>query len=162
MKQRIALLFVIAAILPVLFVGCGTTSPALSATACTAHAGLPDARCTPGNVFANVTAAQVCTAGYAKSVRDVSQSVKNKVYAEYGITHHVSGQYEIDHLVPIEIGGSNAITNLWPEAASPVPGYHQKDLVEDFLHSQVCDGKMTLSDAQTAIATNWISLYVAS
>ena len=49
---------------------------------------------------------------------------------------------------------SNDIANLWPEAASPTPGFHQKDEVENYLHDQVCSGAMSLKDAQTEIATN--------
>ena len=31
----------------------------------------------------------------------------------------------------LELGGSNDIKNLWPEAALPTPGFHEKDAVED-------------------------------
>jgi hypothetical protein len=27
------------------------------------------------------------------------------------------GAYEVDHLIPLELGGDNVIANLWPEAA---------------------------------------------
>jgi len=86
-------------------------------------------------------------------------SEKDQAYAEYGIYHHYSGQYEVDHLVPLELGGSNDIANLWPEAASPTPGFHQKDEVENYLHDQVCSGAVSLKDAQTEIATNWLVVY---
>ena len=122
---------------------------------CVAHDALPDPHCTTGAVFPNVTAAQVCTAGYASSVRNVSQSVKDKVYAEYGIAKHTQGTYEMDHLISLELGGSNDIANLWPEAATPTPGFHEKDQVENYLHDQVCSGKIALKDAQTEIAKNW-------
>lgn len=122
---------------------------------CHAQAGLPDTSCTPGDVFANVTAPQICKAGYASSVRDVPQSEKDQVFSEYGVTQHPPGAYEIDHLISLELGGSNDIRNLWPEAALPKPGFHEKDRVENYLHDQVCLGKMTLQDAQSAIATNW-------
>jgi hypothetical protein len=65
----------------------------------------------------------------------------------------------VDHLISLELGGSNSIANLWPEAAEPTPGYHQKDQVENYLHQQVCDGKMSLHDAQFQIATNWLNVY---
>jgi hypothetical protein len=124
-----------------------------------AHGGLPDSACTPGAIFANATVQQICTPGYASSVRNVPFSEYDAVYAEYGIYHHYSGQYEDDHLVPLEIGGSNDIANLWPEAASPTPGFHQKDQVENYLHDQVCSGAMSLKEAQTEIATNWLAVY---
>jgi hypothetical protein len=119
----------------------------------------PDSTCTPGAVFSNVTADQVCTPGYSSGVRNVPQSEKNAVYAEYGITSHTSGQYEIDHFIPLELGGSNDISNLWPEPASPTPGFHQKDKVENYLHDQVCSGAMSLTDAQHAIASDWVAVY---
>lgn len=122
---------------------------------CHAQNALPDASCTPGAAFANATVSQICKAGYAHSVRNVPQSEKDKVFAEYGVTQHATGTYEIDHLVSLELGGSNDLKNLWAEAALPKPGFHEKDQVEDFLHNQVCSGKMALKDAQTAIAANW-------
>jgi hypothetical protein len=121
---------------------------------------LPDPACTPGDLMNPlVTKEQVCTSGYSSSVRSVTDSVKNKVYAEYGITSHASGQYEVDHFVSLELGGSNDISNLFPEAASPKPGFHEKDKVENYLHDQVCSGAMTLQTAQIAIATNWLDVY---
>ncbi len=92
-------------------------------------------------------------------MRNVPTSEKNQVYAEYGITHHSTGQYEVDHLVSLELGGSNDIANLWPEAASPKPGFHEKDKVENYLHAQVCSGAMSLKEAQIKIATNWLDVY---
>jgi hypothetical protein len=89
----------------------------------------------------------------------VPASLKRTVYAEYGITTHASGQYEVDHLVSLELGGSNSIANLWPELASPGPGFHEKDKVENYLHRQVCSGAMTLASAQRHIAANWVVTY---
>lgn len=147
----------------------GSAAPASSGTAhfgkqtktsgCVAHGGLPDSACTPGAIFANATVQAICTSGYARSVRNVPYAEKEQAYAEYGIHSHYAGQYEVDHLVPLELGGSNASANLWPEAASPTPGFHQKDEVENYLHDQVCSGAMSLKDAQSAIATNWLAVY---
>ena len=105
------------------------------------------------------TKANICTSGYASSVRNVPQSEKDQVYAAYGIQHHSAGQYEVDHLVSLELGGSNDISNLWPEAASPKPGFHEKDKVENYLHDQVCSGAISLQEAQVEIATNWLNVY---
>jgi hypothetical protein len=83
-------------------------------------------------------------------VRDVSSSVKDQVYAEYGITDHTN--YVIDHLVSLELGGSNDISNLWPELSGEAK---RKDVVENALHDAVCSGSMSLVDAQTQIRTWW-------
>lgn len=126
---------------------------------CQAHNGLPDSACTPGAIIASATTNQICQSGYASSVRNVPTSEKDQVYAEYGIASHFPGQYEVDHLVSLELGGSNDIANLWPELASPTPGFHQKDKVENYLHSQVCSGAVPLATAQQEIATNWLAIY---
>lgn len=126
---------------------------------CIVRGPLQDTGCTPGAIFAGVTASQICQSGYARSVRNVPTSEKDQVYAEYGITHRSTGQYEVDHLVSLELGGSNDIANLWPEAASPKPGFHEKDKVENYLHSQVCSGAVSLKQAQIQIATNWLTVY---
>jgi hypothetical protein len=126
---------------------------------CVASNGLPDSACTPGDIFPNATKDQICTPGYSSSVRSVSDSEKNAAYAEYGIVSHTAGQYEVDHLVSLELGGSNDISNLFPEAASPTPGFHEKDAVENYLHDQMCSGAVTLADAQREIATNWLAVY---
>src|SRR5258708_8623631 len=126
---------------------------------CVSTNALPDPACTPGAIFPNVTKEQVCTSGYSSQVRDVSESLKENVYAEYGITSHQPGQYEVDHQISLELGGSNDIANLWPEPAEPRPGFHEKDKVENYLHEQVCSGAMSLQDAQNLIAHNWLDVY---
>ncbi len=126
---------------------------------CKASGGLQDKACTPGDVFPGVTASEICQSGYARSVRNVSTSEKDQVYAEYGIASRTSGEYEVDHLVSLELGGSNDISNLWPEAAEPKPGFHEKDGLENYLHDQVCSGAISLQQAQQEIATNWLDVY---
>jgi len=126
-----------------------------------ASRGLPDAHCTPGAVFSGVTPQKICVAGYTRTVRNVPASEKTMVFAEYGIIAHTPGQYEIDHLISLELGGNNDISNLWPEAAAPVPGFHQKDVLENYLHDKVCSGVLSLQLAQHEIATNWIGAYNA-
>lgn len=128
-------------------------------TECIARGPLPDNLCTPGGVFTTATKDIICVSGYAKKVRNVPTRTKAAVYKEYGITTRVAGQYEVDHLVSLELGGSNDIANLWPEPADPTPGFHEKDVVENLLHDRVCAGKISLADAQKQIAENWVALY---
>ena len=59
---------------------------------------------------------------------------------------------EIDHIVSLELGGSNDIANLYPEKAA---GYQVKDKFENRLHKLVCSGAMTQHAAQVGIASNW-------
>jgi hypothetical protein len=113
---------------------------------------LPDPACTPGSVITQATVARICQPGYSQRVRDVPAALKQEVYAGYGIAGHSFGQYEVDHLVPLEVGGSNSIANLWPEVA---PGYGEKDRVENELHAAVCSGAIGLRAAQVRIARDW-------
>ena len=90
------------------------------------------------------------------SVRDVSTATKKQVYAEYGVSYpQPTGAYEVDHFIPLEIGGSNDIKNLWLEPATPTPGFHQKDQFENFEHGQVCDGTISAAEAQSRMASDW-------
>ncbi|MCX6745413.1 MAG: HNH endonuclease signature motif containing protein [Candidatus Parcubacteria bacterium] len=130
----------------------------LSLRDCQVQDKLPDPICTPGEVF-QVTKEDICVKGYTSRVRHVTARTKNLVYQEYGITSHVKGEYEVDHFIPLELGGSNDLKNLWPEAAEPRPGFHEKDKVENYLHRQVCAGLMPLAEAQKQIQANWLVIY---
>jgi hypothetical protein len=61
----------------------------------------------------------------------------------------------VDHFIPLEIGGSNDIKNLWLEPATPMPGFHQKDQFENFEHDQVCDGTVSAAEAQSRMVSDW-------
>jgi hypothetical protein len=90
----------------------------------------------------------------------VAGKVKAQVYREYRIAHRAFGEYEVDHLISLELGGSNDISNLWPESYRTEPwNAHMKDKLEDRLHAMVCAGKLRLPEAQKAIANDWISVY---
>ncbi len=119
---------------------------------------MPNPRLTPGAAFANATTARVCTPGYASSVRNVPTSEKTAVYARYHVVW-VPRAHE-DHLVSLELGGSNAITNLWPEPYAGKWGARTKDKLENKLHDLVCAGKLALRTAQRQEASNWVAAYV--
>jgi hypothetical protein len=101
----------------------------------------------------------ICVSGYSESVRDVPESEKRAVYAEYGIAHHAPYSYEVDHIVSLELGGSNDIANLYPESYTIAKGARVKDRLENFLHRAVCDGQVQLRTAQRQIAGNWVAAY---
>lgn len=125
---------------------------------------LPDPKLTPGEVLTNVTVDEICQKGYANvldgGVRDVPESLKRQVFIEYfGKVPTNPGAYEIDHLVSLEIGGDNSISNLWPQAYAGEWGARVKDKLEDRLHAMVCKGQIPLKQAQAEISTNWIVAY---
>lgn len=127
---------------------------------CEVNGPLPDPLCTPGKADPALTKDVLCSSSFStRSIRNVSTQEKHDVYDEYGIMSHTTGEYEVDHLISLELGGSNDIANLWPEAAEPRPGFHEKDQVENYLHQQVCSGAITLPDAQQQIAHNWLQIY---
>jgi hypothetical protein len=123
-------------------------------TDCRVRGPLPDAACTPG-VTLRVTRVRLCKAGYSGTVRNVSAATKRQVYEKYLIAEHAPGQYEIDHLIPLELGGSNDVKNLWPEGNKPVPGFHQKDGIENRERTAVCSGGKDLRTVQHQIAKDW-------
>jgi hypothetical protein len=93
----------------------------------------------------------------------LTEPAKLRAMAAYDARGPASG-YEFDHLVPLELGGSSDLRNLWPEpeAGSPsqfdstdTDGLNAKDGVEDRLHAAVCSGRVPLVAAQTAIGSDW-------
>lgn len=120
---------------------------------------LPDLSLTPGDTF-DIIAQDLCVSGYTKKVRNVPAEMKRQVYREYDIVSHGRGDYEVDHLISLELGGSNSIKNLWPESHRTSPWNAQvKDKLENRLHELVCSGQLDLKTAQQAIAANWIEAY---
>jgi hypothetical protein len=135
-------------------------------SACVTVGGLPDLACTPGAINPAVTQdtiqQTICVSGYSKSIRPTT-SVTSKIKAQemiaYGFTDSPTN-YELDHLISLELGGAPAdVANLWPEPDSPTLGYHQKDIVEGYLHTRVCSGKESLAQVQGEIAHDWVGVY---
>lgn len=122
----------------------------LSLIASSAFAEKPDPNLTPGDVF-KVTAKDVCAHGYSKRTRKVSTNKKREVFRRYGVKYFPHA-YEVDHFIPLCLGGSNSVLNLWPQ---PIVDAVEKDKVESFLCREVCKDEMDLKDAQEAVRTDW-------
>lgn len=61
--------------------------------------------------------------------------------------------FELDHVVSLELGGSNAFENLQPQDEKDS---RAKDKVENKLHRLVCSGKMKLEAArQVLVSGGW-------
>jgi hypothetical protein len=150
-----------------LLAGCGGGSkheavalaPVTKARGCRAQGALPDHACTPGAALAGVGTSQVCKRGYTATVAHVSAGLRAARFRAYGIAHHVPGQYELDRLVALGLGGSETRANLWPQAIRPSPGAREKDALESYLHAQVCHHGLPLKTAQQEDAGNWLATY---
>lgn len=130
------------------------------------HSGavlLPNPAMTPG-VVRTTDAKAICAASFRTAkYRHTTASTKKAVYREYGATPNkgiCAGGCEVDHLIPLELGGADDIKNLWPQPSQPAPGFHEKDKLENYLHRQVCAGNMPLVQAQTALVVDWYKAYV--
>jgi hypothetical protein len=95
-----------------------------------------------------VTTAAEQTVTIPTQKRDVPSAVKRDVYKQSGIPKSERKGYVIDHKVPLELGGSNAKSNL---QAQPKAQAKTKDEWENYLAGQVKEGKMPLSQAQAEV-----------
>jgi hypothetical protein len=123
---------------------------------------LPQAKLTPG-VAGKSTTVQLCNKQFhTRDVRLVTAPMKRQVFSSYKINCSPApgvqscSAYEVDHLISLELGGANDVKNLWPQ---PIAEARHKDVLENWLHAQVCAGALTLKDAQHRIATNWVAEY---
>src|ERR1051326_7936292 len=87
---------------------------------------LNDLRTTPGTPRTDGVS-DICTTPTG-TIRHVTRSMKKQVCASYGIPAERQN-FEIDHLIPLELGGSNNLTNLWPQPYRPRPGAREKDVL---------------------------------
>jgi hypothetical protein len=129
---------------------------------------VPDPACTPGAFNPTVTADILTDPAYRTGcVRDraTKAAEKAQTYDWYGIEHpsnnHGANQVcELDHLVPLELGGADTLDNIWPqcgpsEAALNDRFFKQKDLVENYLAAMVKAAKADLNGARKCIAADW-------
>lgn len=130
---------------------------------------LPDRALTPGALNPAVTQADIrqtiCVRAWTRTVRPpewFTERLKRRQVREYGYADRRLRDYEEDHLVPLELGGSPASPrNLWPEPHQVVGGWgsYAKDRLENRLNHLVFREQLTLASARRQIATNWIAAY---
>lgn len=111
---------------------------------------LPDRVCSPG-VSETTDLAVICGSS-TRERRHVSRELRRQVFAEYGIAWSNRGGWILDHVVPLEAGGANAMGNLWPE---PVAESTLKDVAERKAHALICSGAMPVAEVQARIARDW-------
>jgi hypothetical protein len=128
----------------------------------------PDPRCTPGGINPSLTLDVLRDPTFrTRTVRNCasSEAQKHIAYRWYNIekpqiNSNQNQVCELDHLVPLELGGADGLGNIWPECGPDAVTlnqryFKQKDHVENYLADQVKSGTMPLAEAQRGIASDW-------
>jgi hypothetical protein len=119
----------------------------------------PDSALTPG-LTRPVTAAELCAHDMDEPAPRISRAVALEVFRRHGIANPAAGAYELDYLIPPELGGARDDRNLWPQPYEAEPwNAYAKDALEDELRRLVCSGKVDLRVAQEEIANDWTLAY---
>ena len=98
----------------------------------------------------------ICVRGWTKTVRppfEITNAIKSRKLRERGLTDADKSRFELDHVIPLALGGSpddprNLRLEPWPEA-------DRKDGVEACLARAVCAGRMSLNEARRRIWKDW-------
>ena len=140
---------------------------AFSMTASGQSSPLPDSHLTPGSIDPSVTQenihATVCTKGYTETVRpdkEYTNRLKHEQLRQYRYPDLNPGNYEQDHLIPLNIGGNPSDPkNLWPQPRRGEWSAEQKNDLEFVVYKMVCRGEVSLREAQQRMARDWIQAY---
>ena len=87
---------------------------------------------------------------------------RDEVLTRYKLPAGPHPDYEIDHLVPLCLGGSDDVSNLWPQprrSIEPKWNAEAKDRLERKLCNLVCDQLLDLGDAQEVMVKDWLRAY---
>jgi hypothetical protein len=123
-----------------------------------ALAGVPPEVLNP-DVHQDTINQTICQKGYTKSVRPstvYTNGVKQKLMRKQGIDWSRASELELDHIVPLTLGGHpRNIHNLTLQPWDGPDGAKVKDKLEVRLSHAVCAGKMSLAAAQECIWDDW-------
>lgn len=111
------------------------------------------------DVRSDTVDATICQVGYTRTVRPsttYTNGVKLRLMREAGIDPAQAREYELDHIIPLALGGSpRSLENLMLQPWDGENGAKRKDKLEVRLQKCVCAGALDLTEAQAAIAADW-------
>ena len=133
------------------------TTAAVIGVPALAVAQLPSSFQTPGNK-GKANEAQICAADFEASVKPVAKWQRDQALERYGKRpEDFTG--DLDHLIPLSLGGTNDPDNLWPIPSNKDMGPAQKQALDLKLHELVCAKSITLKAAQDTIKKDWVKAY---
>ena len=121
---------------------------------------VPDPTITPGAVR-TTDAGEICSHG-TRQLRHWDRRRDDRIMAEYGLPAGAHPDFEIDHLIPLGIGGADDEANLWPEPRRSIESTwtaERKDELEWRMRDLVCSGALDVREAQQMMAEDWTAAY---
>jgi hypothetical protein len=105
----------------------------------------PNADLTPGS-FCTTSDPDFLELRYAEQIpickRNVSTQRKRNIMQNYGYPMADRDHYEMDHCIPLNMGGSNSDLNLWPEPIDD-DNANPKNKLEGAIYKGLSSGTMT-------------------
>lgn len=122
------------------------TSPGANA----ADFALPDPKMTPG--AANIPLEVFCRRP-TRERRRLPKGLSCRVARSYNVPcDDIGVRRQLDHLVPLAIGGATIAANLWPQ---PMAEAEIKDRCDRGVQALVCHGGLDVQEARSGIAADW-------
>ncbi len=129
---------------------------------------LPDKQLTPGAIR-TTNVSEICSHG-TRELRNWSREREDHILERYAWQHD-NGEskalqqskssthgraFQIDHLIPLGIGGADDDNNLWPQ---PYPDAEAKDKLEWRMRDLVCKHNYDVRALQNEIKEDWVQAY---
>jgi hypothetical protein len=121
---------------------------------------LPNPKLTPGAVR-TTDKQDICSHGTRElrlynTNRDAARERYINILQRYSTTLRQQAPIQLDHLIPLGIGGADADNNLWPQ---PKEEAELKDKLEWRMRDLVCKENVPPEKLQQEIKENWWSAY---
>ncbi len=86
----------------------------------------------------------------------IPPDIEAAIIEAYGVEPSV---FEVQRLIPFELGGTTTTDNLFPIPLEAHPGANDKPLVDDLVVELVCEAAVTLNTARNSLVRNWPIAY---
>jgi hypothetical protein len=125
---------------------CSAANPSIVPPACSAI-NSPVNNLTPGEALATPQLADICNIKYLGNVPATS-SIANEIAQQAFVNNHFpfkkttgpcAGGCTLDNLIPLGLGGSNTLSNLWPQPDAGTYTTAMKNTLEATLRTRVCE-----------------------